>query len=67
MAKKKKKERLQALLNGLGPLLITLMVILTAPDWWFYFAKALAAVIVVVTIEIKRIVKDRWPDIIWQQ
>ncbi|MEM8377985.1 hypothetical protein Q4R82_19360, partial [Morganella morganii] len=63
MAKKiKKAERLQALFKWLGPLLIALMVILTALTGGL-LAKALAAVIVVVTI-ISEIVKAAGgPDI----
>lgn len=63
MAKKiKKAERLQALFKWLGPLLIALMVILTALTGGL-LAKALAAVIVVVTI-ISEIVKATGgPDI----
>ncbi|HIH4316147.1 TPA: hypothetical protein ACYSBI_000049 [Morganella morganii] len=63
MAKKiKKAERLQAIFKWLGPLLIALMVILTALTGGL-LAKALAAVIVVVTI-ISEIVKAAGgPDI----
>lgn len=56
MAKKiKKAERLQAVFKWLGPLLIAIMVILTALTGGL-LAKALAAVVVVVTI-ISEIVK----------
>ncbi|MEG0278653.1 MAG: hypothetical protein RR686_05185 [Morganella sp. (in: enterobacteria)] len=63
MAKKiKKAERLQAIFKWLGPLLIAIMVILTALTGGL-LAKALAAVVVVVTI-INEIVKaSGGPDI----
>ncbi|WP_413483082.1 hypothetical protein [Morganella psychrotolerans] len=63
MAKKiKKAERLQAIFKWLGPLLIAIMVILTALTGGL-LAKALAAVVVVVTI-ISEIVKAAGgPDI----
>lgn len=58
----KKAERLQALFKWLGPLLIAIMVILTALTGGL-LAKALAAVVVVVTI-ISEIVKaSGGPDI----